>query len=324
MRTVTILSAPFLVLMAVVVLWPAATAHGQENTADSSRARELDKRAMALFKQGNKDDAVRLWVEAATLLPPEKAARITLNLAVAYESLGELEKAWDAYRRATAIIGKSGNVAARKAKALGKKLAQTHGRLVFSVQPGDAMVEIQPETEGPLRMSCPPVWWLQTGKYSVLVGKQGFQTVRKELQVVAGKDYPVKVELAKTDQTPPADINIVVNGEVHAMPVVLDPGFDRQKRNSPKSTLRWAATGVGAGVAGIGAALHIGTAMREEENSSAPGWWSDGAYVLYGVGAGMAATGILLLIFDEKRTVPVRVDPIASPGNWGASLSVGF
>jgi len=309
--------------LVVLLLWNIAVS-AEESKADLAKGRELDKQAMQMFKQGRKIEAIKVWQEAAGLMPPEKKAQIVMNIAVAYESLEELEQAWAHYQRAATLIGEGGNVAARKARALGKRLSQTHGRLIFSVQPADAMVEIHPEGGDAIQFACPPVWWLETGRYTVLLGQRGYRSDREDLQVVAGKDYVMKATLEKVDESPPAQINTVVNGEVHAIPVVSDPRFGREETSSFKEKVQWAAVGLGAGLIGGGAAFHLGAAMREDGASPPPAWWWDGALVLYGVGAGMAATGITMFILDREDDAPVRIEPLATPGGMGASFSMGF
>ena len=72
---------------------PAGSASAQSNQA---RAAELFKKASESYRQGRFQEAVTQLEEARTLDPQPV---LTYNLARAYEGLGDLPKAADAYER---------------------------------------------------------------------------------------------------------------------------------------------------------------------------------------------------------------------------------
>jgi tetratricopeptide (TPR) repeat protein len=84
-------------VVAALVLYPVALAHGQDASA---RARQASERALELEAQGNHAAALSLLWEAAGLAPHD--ADIQNHLGEALERLGALDAAIDAFRIAVA------------------------------------------------------------------------------------------------------------------------------------------------------------------------------------------------------------------------------
>jgi len=213
------------------------------------------------------------------------------------------------------------------------------GQIVLTTSPGGAWLEVD-ETPVPLPPSG--VLDVEAGLRHIRVSLAGYTPFETTVQVTT--DAPVELDVVLE---PTAEEAPLLPDEPPAPAAPVAPVAPAgPARLAPWG---WALVGVGAAAVAGGAGAHVLAALKADEARGVPnrpdlraefeGLRDDArtaelaAYILYGAGAAVAVTGIVLLVVDPGPTAPPtgvasaavrapQITPVLLPD--GAGLSVGL
>lgn len=273
---------------------PSSTAHILEE------AQRLVDSAAQSYSQGNYEDALTALRKAEPMAEEAQdpaLTRIRFNIARCLEQLGRDEEALKAYRRYDALP----DAPHRKEKAF--QAIRSLETRVFSVlsvlcTPMGAVLEVDGVTDGPA--PCP--WQsrrVSPGSYSVKVRAPGYVAQVRTVTVSAGQPRSVRFQLEPQPSLPAA--------------ASIETAVDEP---SPVSPWPYLAMGSGAALGAAGVAFTFAAIdRRNAAEELPPGGERDDivdtfnsfrtvSYVLYGVGAALGVTGIVLHFLPQGEDDP--------------------
>lgn len=296
-------------ILALAFILPVSSASAQSNDGvDGSEAeaeaepsaRELFEEGQRAYEAGRYAETAELWQRAYALDP---RPLLQFNLAQAYERLGRLSEARDAY---VAYLESSPDsteqrlLAEARAASLRERIAQTG--VVLTGGPEGAAVLIDGEDMG--RLPHPDPFPLAAGSHQVEVRAAGYETFRSTVAIP--------------------------EGESTELPITMDASSGGGGGG---------VSMIGVGVAAAGGALLIGGAITGglalSSASSAPASEGDEADLARGlalatdvmipIGVAAAATGVaLMFVLGGDESGDQAVLPWFSPGGAGVSATRRF
>jgi hypothetical protein len=264
---------------------PAAAVDNQP-TNSTELARQRFREATDAYQDGRYSAAASLF-EAADRLAPHPSVRY--NSATAWEQAGEAARAATGYEAALSISTLDDarrKVAEERLASLKKGLGK-----ILVMRPLGAFVTVDHVQRAPV----PTTFYLLPGSYELSVEYQG-KTSMSPLEVQAGRDHEVELELGDTEAATPAPPDTT-------KPVPPPPPAD-----TGVTQKTWGWVSIGAGVALSGAAIVFGVralAARNRFNesqhvdSAARGDAADlrlATNVLWGGATAAGVTGLVLVL----------------------------
>lgn len=330
-------------VVAVLANIHTARAEGPEDSTRSApasaaakpleRARVRYREGVDAFKEGRFRDAIDLFLEADQLAP---SAALSFNIGAAYEKLGEPAAALRWYRDYLRRAPDSSDRAHVGTLVSGfERTLQSSGvqQMTISSTPDGAelVVDGQPAGVTPFTLEIAP------GSHVLSLKLAGHAPASRTVELPADHAVDVTVELApeeaaeSTEETrphPPADV---------ATPATK-PRALRPDDGKLLTTFGW--VGIAAGGAALGGAL-VFELLRQGAESDAKNDHTQVGYadkldtmygrqtaarVMLGVGAGLAATGgVLLWLGRSHGTAPqTAIGVTCGPGGCGSSVNGRF
>jgi tetratricopeptide (TPR) repeat protein len=331
-------------VVAFVALVSPARAGGAEDTKGSSgsvaakpleRARVRYREGVEAYKEGHFRDAIDLFLEADQLAP---SAALSFNIGAAYEKLGEPAAALRWYRDYLRRAPDSADRTQVETLVSGFEHAlQSSGvqQMTVNSTPDGAELAVDGQSVGvtPFTLEIAP------GSHVLSLKLAGRAPASRTIDLPADHAIDVAVELA------PEEIQ-ESNGEPQAAPVVPTAAAAATTKphdagsNDGKLLTTFGWVGIAAGGAALGGAL-VFELLRQGAESDAKGDRTQVGYadkldtmygrqtaarVMLGVGAGLAATGGVLLWFGRSRgSAPqTALGVTCGPGACGSSLHGRF
>lgn len=171
--------------LAVLVLVLPGVASAQED------ARALFTQGQAAYETGDYATAARLWERAYEI---DSRPLLQYNLAQAYERLGQLEQAIEAYQiyvDGAETVDQRVQGARARIASLRQRVSQT--RLSLSGGPEGAQVVIDGTDRG--RLPHPDPFQVEPGNHRIVVRADGFEDFVSTVAVSAGQSADVTVEM---------------------------------------------------------------------------------------------------------------------------------
>ncbi|MFB6265165.1 MAG: PEGA domain-containing protein [Bradymonadaceae bacterium] len=202
MQTPRFWSALLLVAGLVVVVSPSGVRAAPADSLDElseqerSRVQSYVKKGRAAYNQGNFETSLDAFQNALELLEhPDFVYRVAL----AHERLGHLREAIDAYRRFLEMAppdAKDRGKVRRTIEKLRQRLNERQPTLEVSTQPSGAKVVVDGESgpRGRTSMRVP----VEPGKHTVVLHKEGFESVRRTVEIAPGETMALQVALEET------------------------------------------------------------------------------------------------------------------------------
>jgi hypothetical protein len=264
---------------------PAAAVDNQP-TNSTELARQRFREATDAYKDGRYSAAASLF-EAADRLAPHPSVRY--NSATAWEQAGEAARAATGYEAALSIA----TLDDARRKVAEERLATLKQGLgkILVMRPLGAFVTV----DHVQRVPVPTTFYLLPGSYELSVEYQG-KTSTSPLEVLAGRDHEVELELGGAEVAPPA-----------APPEATEP-LPPPPVDTGVTQKTWGWVSIGAGVALSGAAIVFGAralAARnrfndsDHEDADARGDAEDlrlATNVLWGGATAAGVTGLVLIL----------------------------
>jgi len=290
--------------LAITPTW-AASAFAQD--AD---ARARFQRGEAAYHQGDYETAIREWTAAYEADP---RPLLQYNLAQAYERLGRLPEAVQAYDRYMATAS-ADDERRPDAQARLAALRARLGRTAVRIQGGPEGASIRVDGTDWGRTPRPDPIALAPGAHRIELRLSGYRDFVSTVVVPAGDVVDVPVEMVADDTGGGAPAGPSDGGGVPILPIVL------------------MASGGGAvvigsilGVLALGAASDAPTSDSPEADSARA--LALGADIAIGLGVIAAGVGVALLLIRpraEERDPSVAIAPEVGPGTLGVHTSVRF
>jgi hypothetical protein len=279
-------SPAFAWALALALSAPPVAAVDSQPTNSTELARQRFREATDAYKDGRYSAAASLF-EAADRLAPHPSVRY--NSATAWEQAGEAARAATGYDAALSIS----TLDDARRKVAEERLASLKQGLgkIRVLRPLGAFVTV----DHVQRVPVPTTFYLLPGSYEVSVEYQG-KTSASPLEVLAGRDHEVELELGDMEVTAPA---APPEATQPVQPPPADTGVTQKT---------WGWVGIGAGVALSGAAIVFGAralAARNRFNESrhvdsgARGEAADlrlATNVLWGGATAAGVTGLVLVL----------------------------
>jgi tetratricopeptide (TPR) repeat protein len=292
-------------------LWSPHAAYAQESFDD------LVAKGLKSYSDGKYDDAIELFMKARVL---DDQADLLYNIARCYHKKGDCIAAQEHYKRFTSRPNATPDLVEKTANWV-TELGQcaTTGSLALACTPANATVSIDGDARtGP----CGKFDDLKPGEHSLLVTSPGYEA----------QSLTVKVEVDKV-------ITATANLKRAEGPVTTDSGAN---------WLGWGLTGGGAAVLVAGLSVDIANLSNQDElktlikgdpaRASVEDAYSRNqtiTWVLYGLGAATAITGVVFLITgvgkpaSEQRAQSAdgftwQLVPSFSPDHAGGLLQLTF
>ena len=189
-----------------VCLWTVAlTCGAQEGGDDTTRARQQFQAGVNDYDAGRYSDALGHFQEAYRIKPHPL---VRVNIANCYE---KLDRPLDAIENFEAFLrANDGSAAQRDEVRLAlKELLNRVGTLKFEVEPEGARILIDERDERRAPVTEPV--HVGTGRHRVTVALEGYETALRVIDVKAGENERVRVELTRVPgsevvaRTPPAE-----------------------------------------------------------------------------------------------------------------------
>jgi hypothetical protein len=221
-------------------------------------------------------------------------------------------------------------------KELEKALRNMKSRINISTEPEGTKITVDNPDKG--SFTSPLKIWLEFGRHTITVSKEGFEEEKKEINVVQGKDLEILISLrpvAGKEPVPvvvkPAETSTAVEKpavvekqpEKSGKKEILETRLAVSKKSDWKKTWGWVAAGTGAAFTITGLAFYfLGVSQAKDANNFAKDPANkfdtdidaqnkydsdyDGAqtkatvgYVLLGAGIASAAAGTVLLLLKN-------------------------
>ncbi len=243
-----------------------------------------------LYRKGRYAEAAAEFQAALAMHP--SSARLAYNLARSAERAGKLEAAAEAYQTYLKLAPAADDRGQIEAllPVLRKQIQEQWPEVAVSTQPPGAQITVdgKPHAEpSPATLRLPP------GAHTLGLSVEGYVPTDRALKLVAGQAETVSVALAPLQQAPPpTSVNTIVG---------------------------W--TGVGLGVAGLGAGLAF-TMLTNQASSDAEDLTEDDpdrkdlesdhdlystlTVVGYGAGGALLVTGVVFLLLPEDSATALR------------------
>jgi len=273
-------------LMALGLTLMASAGWAQQDNVDAARAAEATARAA--FRKKNYAEAAENFAAAFKLDP---RGNTKFNEAQAWRKAGREGPAADAFEEAVSFGGLGDDLESRATEAL-DELQRELGRLVVK-EPVGAQVTVG---HAELRV-IPARIHLAQGDYDVVVRFEDGRTDRKTVTMVAGETRELGFELPQDPVPQP------------------DPRGRRPTESSPDTALvvtGWTCTGLGAGaliaMGALGGLTLSKVSQYDDTGNTDPDLFDEASMlktttnVLVGVGGGLAALGVTLLIVGYVDT----------------------
>lgn len=259
----------------------AARARAEEDPESLAAARETEASARRAFQRKNYPEAAEGFAAAFKLAP---RANTKFNEAESWRKSGRSEPAADAFEAALAFGGLTASLEDRAREALAG-LETKLGRLVVR-EPVGAVVDVAHAQ----RRLVPARIHLEPGRHDLTVDFPNGERARRSVTVLAGEVLTLTLEVPT--------------------PASPAPSPSSPNDASPDATLLvlgWTSTGLGAGaLVAMGAlgGLTLSTVSRYDDTGNTDPDLFDEATryktatnALLGIGGGLAATGVALLLF---------------------------
>ena len=333
----------FVFLMFLVVASPARASDDAPKRSPEELIR-LANDGADLADEGRYEDASRVWRD---ILPETTGADqldLQYNLYFAHKKMGKLPEAWHFLRAYLKNSEKEDREAGAALEKLEKQLlGGEYVKVAITCEPSDALIHLGKTATGP-RYSCPLTWWFRSVekyKHFIHVHKEGHLPKTVELDLIKrGAKGGTKVTLTPKNAIPLKDLKPV--------DPVVTMKTDRPGAR-PNNSWKWALVGTGAAIA-IGGGISHGLGEKDlrdlNDKYSAGGTVIDvatknayereyddkvlpkrlSAYVLYGIGAATAATGMVFLFIKDQAGNGGDGNKIVTPlwFDGGGGLSVGL
>ncbi len=277
--------------------------------ADAERAKELYGLGAEAFTARRNAEAIGYFRRAAELVP---SAKLTYNIGLAYEELGDVGHALAAYR--SYLKQEQEADAARRDEVHGRitsleqRLAEMGVQQLFvASDPPGATVRVAGRALG----VTPWAGELSPGTYTVVVDLPGHGPSQREVTLTAQRSEELSLSLSPTP------------------PLEAPPAPSRWSRVSP---LAWTFLGVGAGTLAGGVAFELSRAAsdRDAERAAEPVAAAEArgaadakqmvSLLLLGAGAGFTIGGAVLLALDLSGPSPTP----ATQATFGLPCAPGF
>ncbi|MFB6264860.1 MAG: PEGA domain-containing protein [Bradymonadaceae bacterium] len=178
----------------------------------------LVKKAQSTYQSGNFKQSVEVLKKAYDILP---RAAFVYRMGLAYENSGKLKKAVEKYKRfldEKPDTDKRGQVE-RKIAQLEKQIReQSTATVSIQTTPADATVSVGVEGEESERGETPLEVDVSPGESRIVIRKEGYESVEKNLNFEAGETYNLAISLSKSAPTEKAAAG---GGDFPTVPVVL-------------------------------------------------------------------------------------------------------
>jgi tetratricopeptide (TPR) repeat protein len=281
---------------------PSARASDAE-AASAERAKQLFASGAEAFAAQRNAEAIAYFRRAAELVP---SAKLTYNIALAYEEMGDSGRALAAYRTylSQEPEGERHDEVLGRIATLERRLAETGVQQLFvTSEPSGATVRIEGRAVG----VTPWAGELSPGHHAVEVELVGHRSRRADVTLASDRSSELELALEPAPPEPPA-----------APP-------SRLARVSP---LAWTFLGVGTGALAGGVAFELSRAHSsdEEKGASTPERAAEArgaadakqmaSLLLLGFGAGFTIGGSVLLALDLSGA---PASATAAPRQLGAS-----
>jgi hypothetical protein len=224
--------------LALALMAAPAAAVDNQPTNSTELARQRFREATEAYKEGRYSAAASLF-EAADRLAPHPSTRY--NSATAWEQAGEAARAATGYDAALAsptLDDARRKVAEERLSSLKRGLGK-----ILVTRPLGAFVTVDHVQRAPV----PATFYLPPGSYELQVEFQG-ETSTSPLEVLAGRDHEVELELGETQAGEAAPVLPPVETKT-LPPPPADTGVTQKT---------WGWVAIGAGVALSGAAIVLG------------------------------------------------------------------
>jgi len=186
---------------------PAAPAEGAGDEQEArARAKALFETGVAAYEAGRYEEALASFQEAFRVRPHPL---VRVNIANCYDKLGKPLEALFHFEQFTAAdIGTPEQ--RKEVNAAVERLRKQVGQVVVRVSPDGAMVTIDDGEQR--RTPIVDALSLTAGKHEIEVKLEGYQTVRRSLQVQGGTTTELNLALARAGE-PAAPVSAIVPGE---------------------------------------------------------------------------------------------------------------
>lgn len=303
-----------------------SSTHALADSANVAAAETLFKEGQRLMTARDYEHACPKLAESQRLDP---GTGTLLNLATCYEEGGKKATAWltwlEAARSARVANQTDREELARESAA---RLESQLGRLTISVSPdAPSDLTVKRGNEELARATWGSALPLDAGKYVIEASSPGHETFQKEVTVVDGENVTIHVPQLTLATSAPA-------------PAPVPAPSQQDEGSSDGSAQRtWGYVLGGVGVVGVGVGAVLGVLAIGKNNDSKefctgvddkictqPGvdlrneafGMATGSTIAVGVGAAVAATGVILIL-----TAPSSSTQVAAVPSWdGGSVVV--
>lgn len=285
-----------------------------EAVAEDRSPQELAKisdQALDHAGAGRYKEAIRLWLDIIDEFPVGGRIDLHVNLALAYERIGQLPETWYHLDRALSFTHQKDPQLVAELARIEARLTKSHGKLVLQCVPeGNVVLKLK---EGPFRVTCPMSWWFLPGKHGLRITAEGY------------KATDVNVTMKTAGQVLTAEVKLTAEGD-QPKPIE-DP--TKGKTVTPKKgtpmVWKWAAIGGGAALVAVGGTLqYLGYSAHEDLKKDYPAdpklslevraanqkAYNDGfdtdvapkmntAYAMYGIGGAAIVGGVVWMLLDR-------------------------
>ncbi len=199
-------------LCLLIVPVAAERAYGQADPA-LEQAKALFVKGKAEMDAGRPAEALKLFQESYATKP---VGPMLKNIAVAFETLGDLPAAVDYYTRYVETNPKDAEKIAETVSVLRKTLATSWSTIELTTEPSGANVWLGSKA-GPPRGTTPVTLQVPSGKQIVVLEKPGFQLVTRPITLAAGRSTPMGIALPAlmpvlVVRTSPVGAEVVIDG----------------------------------------------------------------------------------------------------------------
>jgi tetratricopeptide (TPR) repeat protein len=299
------------------------------------RARVRYREGVQAYKEGHFRDAIDLFLEADQLAP---SAALSFNIGAAYEKLGEPAAALRWYRDYLRRAPDASDRSQVEALVSGfEHTLESSGvqQITVTSTPEGAELAVDGQSVG----TTPCTFELSPGSHTLALTLAGRAPASRSVDLPADHAIDVTVELAEAIPEAKDETQSASPVPIAVTPAVTAPHDAHSNDGKLLTTFGW--VGVAAGGAALGGAL-VFEFLRQSAESDAKSDHTQIGYadkldtmygrqtaarVLLGVGAGLAATGGVLLWLGRSRgpaAAQTAISVTCGPGGCGSSLHGRF
>jgi tetratricopeptide (TPR) repeat protein len=175
-------------------------AHAQKSAEPITRAHQLGKEGFRLGVQKHYAKALVKFKAAFKLHP---VAIYAHNMARAYEELNNYPEAFAYFTIALRLDAtyRYARLARQKLVRVRRILIKTHAWLRLTSAPGQVQVSLKRGQDEPIQITSPSERWIPAGRYQLVASKVGFMTKKQNVQIKAGPSHPININLKPVPAT---------------------------------------------------------------------------------------------------------------------------